>query len=574
MRDSTRQLVAFGLALLLVIGGATVATQTGFVEDDDAPVGEARALFGADLGISGIATSAATGLHGFAVGLFSAGGNVAEEEEALQQKIDLFQLAATQKENSGIIRTQARNSLQGSDTLLKMEAMNALTRAAKNDTSLSEANARIVNRVDNRTAVKQINVYNAWSAAATNVKYIENVSDISSGISESFSSPTLPGIDGHIDMAGDGSGRILSSVFGDVTIDDSKTDWNKTVTLANGTEHTVTAIPVHIQEDSHLTTEDGSGLNDIDEATLSDQSVTVWIYPGHTPTVDSFTVTQYGSSYSMTSGAPVDDLRFVVNRNQSTTADQYLSQSGDLAFANATEYTDLLTDIDQQNNQATQAVTDLAAAKYSDLRSGAISINQTISPYYADYHYSLEGNESSTWLYNMFATMGTATPQNFQNVSTMTILSGSASYRGILMSDGLPANDTFQVGVEYDPANLTGSQFIVTADGRKVALDEPFTIDSVTRPNGENVTSVTYDKPTYNVTSIEGFRQMTEYLMEERAESEAREQKAEESASLGGLLPNLGGLGGIGLGLGIGGLAVLVIIVVAALLLMPVATRY
>jgi len=548
-----RQLLALSLALLLVSGGLAVAVQTGMVEQDDAGVGTAEAGFVSDTfgGVANIATAAATGLNGFAVGLFTAGGDVAEQEEALQQKIDLFQLAATQKENSGIIRTQARNSLQGSDTLLKMEAMNALTRAAKNDTSLSDANARITERIDNRTTVKEINVFNAWSAAATNAKYIENVSDNSSGISESFADPAYS-----VSIPEDYSGSKWSSAS-TVQFADHLSDWTRNVTLANGSDATVSMIPFTVTEGWNPQT---SQMDPGDYSGTTGESETVWIGPGQSEQTTTFTATFYGSEYTQT--VTLDYQDYVVTRNESTTADDYLTQSGDLRFANATKYGNVLADIDQQNNEATQAVTDLAAAEYSGLRDGSIPINETITPYYADHLYSLEGNDSTPWLLNMEAAMGAANPADLDTITTMEINHSGELLQGMLMSDGLPENDTFHVGTEYDPANLTGNQFVITTDGAKAVLDNPFVIESIETPNG-NVSSVTYEKPTYNVTSIQGFREFTDYLMDKRAESEAREKQAESS---GGALFDFGGIGGVGLGLGLGGLGAFLMLAAVVLL--------
>lgn len=549
-RSTVFSALSFVAAVLLIVAAAGGAVQVGMVDSEDvSPVEEADALLGTAAVVVGTAIVAGTG--GYAIGTWLADGDVASEEEALQQKIDLYQLANTQQQNTESTLTPVRNRLQNTDTMLKAEGMNALQRAEADNATLSEANNRVTNRIDNRTTIKQINIYNAWSAAATNVRYIENVSDNSSGIAESFGAPTYHSIS----WTKSGGGYSLDPSV-TTEIDDSKTDWTKTTTLTNGTQLNITKIPIRVSDTSVNT---GGGT------TANQQTKTVWVGP--TDTMVSLTAdfeTDAGSQYE-TYTVTADLSPYVVKRNESAAADNYLTQDGDLRFANATKYGDVLTDLDVQNDEATQAVTDLAASKYSDLRSGAIDIESTISPYYADRYYSTEGNDSSVWLQNMYAAMGVSNPEDYQNVTEMIILSDSAEYEGILMSDGLPANDTFHTGTTYDTADLNGSQFVVTQQGRKVQLSGNFSISEITTPTGPS-DSISYERAEYNTTSIDGFKAYTEYLQEQRAESEAREQRKEAAAG-GGLFSGISGFS-LGLGMGISGIQAIAVLIAAFLALM------
>jgi len=517
-----RQLFAFSMALLLVSAGAFAVVEIGAVDREDASLAQpGDALLVAGAAIAGVAIG--TGVGYYAADYFQSSGEVASQEEALQQKIDLFQLASTQAENSEVITTQTANRLPDSDTPLKMEAMNELVQHASGDSTQSEAETAVTNRVDNRTTVKQINVLNAWNAAAENVRYIENVTDNSSGLSSSFADPTI--------THGAITGADASDITQDVTATAAQTR-TTSYTLHNGTTHTVTEIGVTISE---------SGSGDGQYGNLADETKTIWITPyDHSPTSMSLSYTFDGGSPNSYSVADIDYSGYKVTRNESAEADTFLESSNDEVIAVASEFGSVLDTIDQQNNQAIQAVTDLAAVEYSSLRDGTISINETITPYYADHLYNTEGNDSSAWLLNMEASLGSATPEELDTVMRMTVDHNGTELNGMLMSDGLPPNGTFETGVQYDPANLSGNQFVITDDGSKPELTDPFSITQIENSDGTNSTTITYEQPTYNVTTIDGFRNQTKHLLEIRAESEAREQNKEGGSGGGAIFEGSG----------------------------------
>ncbi|WP_049919931.1 hypothetical protein [Halomicrobium katesii] len=194
----------------------------------------------------------------------------------------------------------------------------------------------------------------------------------------------------------------------------------------------------------------------------------------------------------------------------------------------------------------------LANNTYDEYQSGEINNTDLVDPYVLSNEFSA-GDEYQSWTAAQLTLLGTNSPEAMSNMGEFNVTTANGTtHTGILMSQTNPDSGLFEVNTTYDTANITGPQFVVTAD-QLVELDGEFTVDSIETTDGESRQNVTIEKTTYDTADINVTQLIEEYeqLNKERAEWEAREQNMRggaggfafgNSTSLGILAALAGGL--------------------------------
>lgn len=505
MKSLVRRVTAVFLAVLLLaaslhLGGLTLLRDSPVVDDPNDST-DMRLIGSADaIGVVGAFVVGAGA--GIVVAHITNDGDVAAGEEATQQKIDLYQSALSSRESASQLLTTFDDNLGATDTTIKMEAANVLYNAYFNNASKSEAIDRVHQEIDNRTTIRQMNLINAWNQEVLQVEYtlqfaenssITNVNsrtlEISSSntVMQDFSGFIHPNIDENtlIDTGDD-----FQYVVGSETT-------NVSIQLANGTSYDVLGMSSSMSGDAR-------------NLTFFNRQITYIEFPD-----------TYYANYD----------GFVVERPSGDLADQYLgNDTTDVVLADPAEYRSLWNRIESQRTHAEVSITDLADQLYSN--GTDLSREDVVTPYFADHIYGTDSPMAYRW--SLYSQHGLGAPA-FDDLGNMTISANGTNTTGVILSDGLPANQTFEVGETYDPSNLTGEQMVLTQDGSVRTLTDPFTLSSAYSPNGTAKESVAYDDRGLNVSSTSQYEQSIQELLAMRAESQAREESKESAA---GGIPN------------------------------------
>jgi hypothetical protein len=537
MRGSTalRKVAAFTLALCIVTMGPIAVNP--HVEEDVSPVGDAEAFpCGGACVATGVGIAVATGAGGLALGSLLADTDPAEKEETVQIKIDAYQSAFQQNQTERDADAIGGNAIRSTDVKMQMEGIQALDEAADAGMTKSEAKEYVSGILDNRTTTKQWNAWNLWSASALTVKYIENRTDVAPNIGDNFAIPRESSTE-IINMGGTMGPETLDSFNHKASIADSASEWNKTVTLANGTEHTVTRIPLQFDENANI---DNHG------SSSDETSGTKWVDAAN-PVVDvQFeaykSINDAWNNYTIT--MRMDDYR--VKRNNSDDADVLLSgATGPATFASPSLIGDYLSKIGAQNDQVTQTVHNIADAKYSAIKAGEIELPTEANPYFASEMAASEGMSQDAFLATYYSSLGQSNPEDFEKIDTTTIKIGNKTLVGQLLGDGLDNGTTFEEGETINVSDLNGSLIMTTPSGQQRIDTGNVTLDNITTADGSDKSQLTFENEDLDASTIDGYRDAVNWMNEQQAESEAREKNLEDGSSpLAGLLGDGGFLEG------------------------------
>jgi hypothetical protein len=138
------------------------------------------------------------------------------------------------------------------------------------------------------------------------------------------------------------------------------------------------------------------------------------------------------------------------------------------------------------------------------------------------------------------------------------------------MSAENPPSGQFKTGQTYDPANITGSQWLITDDDT-IELTEPFTLGEIRTTGSETVGNVSMEQRNYEANNYQDLKNLSQQLLYERAQIEAREKALKQASGASGFL------GGIGSGLLAGGTAGIVVVLIGGVavvvMLFPMIVR-
>jgi hypothetical protein len=192
---------------------------------------------------------------------------------------------------------------------------------------------------------------------------------------------------------------------------------------------------------------------------------------------------------------------------------------------NVKRYISLYNDVQADANMVADEVDTYVNSTYDEWQSDKINSSDLVDPYLGARQYGTSNGSFQSWALRSTQSLGVAGPDTLDATGSMDVVMGSQTYTGILLSDGLPQNDTFQVGTTYNPSNITGPQFVVT-DDRIVRLDQKFTLESATASDGSNMSEVVYRNVTYQTQTLDEYKSLMEELTNLSAEIESRENVA------------------------------------------------
>ena len=405
--------------------------------------------------------------------------------DATQTKTDIYQSAQNSKAQTDIHQTTLDNLLSDTKTQARIIGKNAYIRALNNGASKAAAKTEAKTEVDNYYSVKKTNLLNEWDASLSNAKYLENVSDSESGISDGFH--TIAVEDAGQDVAG-AYFRGLGTT---------------TVSLPNGTTTTVKTVDIEFDEEG-------------------DKSVVyTWGPTRGVETVDG------RPDMDVTTARYVGDPAGI--KVQSTAA-----TDSPVRYVDFGSYPSRLSEIESQATTVKNDIDTLAENTYSAYQQGEINNSDLVDPYVLASQQSA-GSDFQGWTAAQLTLLGTNSPENFDQIGSFNVTTGSGEqYEGVLFSQENPPSGQFENGTTYDTANIGGTQYVVTSD-QIVELSGTFTIDRITTTSGETTENVTIQKTTYETTNITELKQQYEDLAYRRAQIEAREKALQQSAG-GGLL--------------------------------------
>ena len=487
-----------GVAGLLIIlasihmGGAILVDDSPIIDDPDDPddmaiMESVNAGVLGGLGIVAVGVGIGYGASQIA-DYYGSDPKAAEEEETIQTKIKAYSRAYGLKTSNNLIQTRFDNNDQASRVALKMEALNQVVQAKENGKNETQAVNAAMEELQNRTSKKEatlINQYNVFMKKLVSLmEFSEEEGFItSSNGTEQFANN--PDRDYTAYHSGPWIDVWNSENFGEF--------WNfgnvANTTLRNGSSRSVYFM-------------EASG-----DISLGNQ----W------------------NNYNTL------DLRFP-EPESSNDLSEYLPTSGRVTIRLADEVKQMNSQMNTLRNNYDQAkieVSDMASKLYNSDYN--LTTDDVVTPFFAEYLYG--NNQQSALLATMYQQAGLMGPA-MNDVGNMTItLADNSTMRGMLMSDSQPPNGSWEFGKSYDPANMSGNQYILTETGRH-KLTQPFSVGTIYGIDGAEKKSVDVVDRSLNVSSVQAYLDSLERLQRQYAESQAREEDAEA----GGIaVPDVGG---------------------------------
>jgi len=418
-------------------------------------------------------------------------GTVDSVDESLnttELEVSLYQSGQNQKASTDNFHTVVSNRLNDAAEVARMKGKQAYIESLNNGDSKSAAKSAAKQAAADHYSLQQMNLIAEWEKSLAHGAYMREVSENQSDIDDYFVERSINGEDSYDAI--------------DIRNFDTRTT---TVTLANGTDTTVTAIDAYHDGGS------GSYAN----------STTIGITMGNT-TVDN----SQGAQGARVTGS------FIHPPNSNFDRFQWLE---------LWKFKDNWNRIEQQNSQVQSDMDSLAEATYDGYQQGEINNSDLIDPYILSNQYS-PGSEYETWAASTLALTGTNQPADMDNFGYFNLtLENGEQLQGIVQSPENPPSGQFEVNQTYNPEQINGTQYVTTSD-RVRELNQNFTIEKLTTADGANVQNVTIEKKTYNVSNADELGKIYTELSSLQAQLEARETNL---GGGGGALAGIPGLEGL-----------------------------
>lgn len=491
MRQSLRRCFAAAMAVLLV--------SSAF-----GPVGTASAQFGeepkncgaVDKYIVAVTWSIGAGLTDCE---FGSEVDPAEGAEADQVHTELYGSAITSGEGNEVLDASISNYLDDSTTIAKMEGKNGFIQSYDNGSSRMQALAAANQSIEDFYANHQMTVLQAWGAEARTLERIANSSESEQNLS----------VGDVIHRQGDDD--YTDPVVGVETV-------NQSVELLNGTTVQATAVSYT----------DG---------------------PTSVPSEDT------GSIYWRAFVLPAegDGSGGIGGSNQDKIPDE------SEPMLNNHKALDDWQEIEDTAQEQQEQVADWSGPIYDELEAGGVSPAELVDPYLGAREYD-PSDTGESWSTRSLTALGITPPENISTLERMSIVDAqtATTYEGTLMAAADPPNASgYAIGTTYNASEIPGHVFVASNDGPH-ELEGRFRIESAERINGssyEDGETLTYERPDYETADLSGYKNLSQQVMEMRADFETREQNLEENASSGG-----GGGFGFGGALPFGGAGVAVVV--------------
>ncbi|MBO4249523.1 hypothetical protein IL252_17080, partial [Halomicrobium sp. IBSBa] len=377
--------------------------------------------------------------------------------DAEQVKLDIYQSAQNEKASSEIYQTTLDNKLEGTKTQARIFGKNAYIRALNNGSSEAAAKTAAKAAVANYYAVMQANLIKHWNLKLANAAYLKGVAE-----NESSVDPMFPA-DGDIYSTYDGGTSNGQYEVSDVTYEHG----TESVSLANGS--TMDATTMQVTGRLYQVNDD---FDDRDSKVV-----------GITTPNNFTTNTQYGPIYWYSLGVNAPNSNF-----ESRT---YI----DFGATNQR-----LIEISSQNDAVQSDMDTLVTNTYDEYQAGEINNSDLIDPYVFSQEFS-PGDQYQGWAAAQLTMLGTNSPEAMDSIGRFDISTADGDHTGVLMSQTNPNSGQFTVNQTYDPANISGTQYVVT-DSQIHELTTPFEIRSIETTDGERRQNVTIEKTTYETADV------------------------------------------------------------------------
>lgn len=494
-------------AVAFLVVAAAVTGVVAFGEDTPIehvnPVGESDALAGASV----VAIGA-----GFAIGSIAADYWQSDPTDELEQldgqetRQTAYGSLETQQADYQVFNDSNSNYLEDTRTIARIEAKTAYIRALDNGSSEAVARTKAYGAVDDYYTDRQQSMLNQWEIQITHLETIHGQVKNETNVSSDYIT-----IDSELEEPNDYSINSQSLNYD---------GHSKTLSLLNGSQETIPTVGW--QYDSEIGASlSCSGTYEI-EPTASD--------PTHTNNCGSETM-------------HISPTRIWVHEHTSGVGDlTYLDLSPNSLGIHWSE-------IQSHRDQVVSEMDTFINNTYENWEAGTINVSDLVDPYLGAREFSPDA-QYQTWSLRTLTSLGTSPPRNLSQFGNMTVEdhADNSTYTGILLSDGTPAGDSFQVGTMYNASNLAGSQFVQTTDST-YSLEGNFTISAAYNASGSALSSIDYRTINYSTSNLSDFKESQEQLQQLNAEINALQDQLRNSSGGGGAIFGdlFGGLfGGLG----------------------------
>jgi len=364
--------------------------------------------------------------------------------------------------------------MQDTEAAVWMDVEKAVAQAYKNGSTKPEAKAAARQAISDYYSVKAANVLQQQKVVLTQLDYLSGQARMEDGVSDSFV---------HV-----GGHQVASQ--SNVTVNGTLEEIS--VTLPNGTEHTALKV-------NSSTFKGPNGLS-----------------------VKSPYAAQFG-------GTPASEAGWSVIR-VSAPNDNFSPQS----VYNFSVDSERWNETHELNDQLQSEAENFVDATWQDFDSGQVNATDVVSSTTAMFEFGVRSSNESEGLYRSTAAlsmMGFDTP-NMSSAGMMTVRYQGTNHTGLVLADNAPGG-SWETGVTYDPANISGPVFMATANGTKLDLSNSFKIVSMTAKDGSKVETQETTQYSYKTADVNELLKKQQKLLELRQEIENRE-------------PDSGGGGGFG----------------------------
>jgi len=351
------------------------------------------------------------------------------------------------------------NTLTDSNTIAFSKGEAAAVETLANGGTVSEAQAAANESIENYYTTKQRNLLDRWGVSVQTVATLNARAENTTGVDDNFVnfeitfSDRTP-VEGHR-LDGTGS-KTVGLVNGSNQQIDALTFW---ASISSGSLKTASADTSPFTQDM-MAENDRYNNDSYDYLTRPDNVNGTW------------------------------SDRLVVSSTDNLTSKDILVTE---------DWTDQWLAIEQRSQSTKEEVSvyvndSLAPA----VESGNLNATSYVSPATLAQEYSQSYNGSRSYIRaTAIAAYSGMDAPDLEQTGSMTVTHDGTTYEGLLLSQQAPENG-WQSGEQYDPALLSGLQMFAVAgqNSSVVELDGPFTVDSISGTDGEEIQSAT----TYNIT--------------------------------------------------------------------------
>jgi len=429
------------------------------------------------------------------------------------------QLGASNKQ----FLTAVGNSLLESETIAFSKGEAAAVEVLANGGTVSEAQAAANESIEEYYAVKQYNLLDRWNVNAETVHTLSDRANETTGVERDFISPASETSFNGYDLYDGTEYNDPTYVVG--------TD-ERSVQIVNGS--TVLVTELNTTSSVGVTEETPSWFgNRIDEDESQNieehmNRTAAWSIKVNANHVQGGHVIRVKPTTELSSKTPIDYREFWSTWTEVESESEATKQEAAVYI-----------------NQSLGPAVD----------NGELNATDYISPSTLAQEYATSYLNSTSYVdaTALAAYSGMSTP-DLNNTASMTVTHDGTTYQGLLLSQNAP-DAGWESGENYDPALISGVQLFAVAgdNGRIVELDGQFTIEEISGPSGDPISTADTVEVTYETANTsEDYAELQQQIR--TLNEQIEEQKAQatsggtDGGSSSGLLDQLAAALGVSVG--------------------------